>query len=104
MTAGGTLEGLVNETEKNAVKFTVKGSQTEVGSSVNSYEIVWGNIKESNYSLTKVLGTLKVTARPEPSKTKPAASSSASAPVPAPASTRFIPRTAAYPAEGKEME
>ena len=104
LTAGGTLEGLVNETEKNAVKFTVKGSQTEVGSSVNSYEIVWGNIKESNYSLTKVLGTLKVTARPEPSKTKPAASSSASAPVPAPASTRFIPRTAAYPAEGKEME
>ncbi|MDY6283157.1 MAG: MBG domain-containing protein [Erysipelotrichaceae bacterium] len=104
LTAGGTLEGLVNETEKNAVKFTVKGSQTEVGSSVNSYEIVWGNIKESNYSLTKVLGTLKVTARPEPSKPKPAASSSASAPVPAPASTRFIPRTAAYPAEGKGMK
>ncbi|WP_102341893.1 MBG domain-containing protein [Galactobacillus timonensis] len=104
LTAGGTLEGLVNETEKNAVKFTVKGSQTEVGSSVNSYEIVWGNIKESNYSLTKVLGTLKVTARPEPSKPKPAASSSASAPVPAPVSTRFIPRTAAYPAEGKEMK
>ena len=104
LTAGGTLEGLVNETEKNAVKFTVKGSQTEVGSSVNSYEIVWGNIKESNYSLTKVLGTLKVTARPEPSKPKPAASSSASAPVPAPVSTRFIPRTAAYPAEGKGMK
>lgn len=35
---------------------------------------------------------------------KPAASSSASAPVPAPTSTRFIPRTAAYPAEGKEMK
>ncbi len=104
LTAGGKLEGLVNETEKNAVKFTVKGSQTEVGSSVNSYEIVWGNIKESNYSLTKVLGTLKVTARPEPSTPKPAASSSASAPVPAPTSTRFIPRTAAYPAEGKEMK
>ena len=96
LTATGKLEGIV-DADKTLVTLTVKGSQTEVGSSVNDYEINWGNVRKENYSLTESLGTLKVTARPEPSKPKPAASNPASAP----ASTRFIPRTAANPAEGK---
>ena len=96
LTATGKLEGIV-DADKTLVTLTVKGSQTEVGSSVNDYEINWGNVRKENYSLTESLGTLKVTARPEPSKPKPAASN----PAPAPVSTRFIPRTAANPAEGK---
>ena len=101
LTAGGKLEGLVNG---EIVEFKATGSQTEIGTSNNTYTIEWGNTRSGNYKLTESLGILKVTARPEPSKPKPAASSSASAPVPAPVSTRFIPRTAAYPAEGKEMK
>ena len=104
LTASGKVEGLVNG---ETVELTTTGSQTEVGTSTNTYSINWekGTAKQNNYKVTEeALGTLKVTARPEPSKPKPAASSSASAPVPAPASTRFIPRTAAYPAEGKEMK
>lgn len=101
LTAGGKLEGLVND---EIVEFKATGSQTEIGTSNNTYTIEWGNTRSGNYKLTESLGILKVTARPEPSKPKPAASSSASAPVPAPVSTRFIPRTAAYPAEGKEMK
>ena len=104
LTASGKVEGLVNG---ETVELTTTGSQTEVGTSTNTYSINWekGTAKQNNYKVTEeALGTLKVTARPEPSTPKPAASSSASAPVPVPVSTRFIPRTAAYPAEGKEMK
>ena len=100
LTASGKVEGLVNG---ETVELTTTGSQTEVGTSTNTYSINWekGTAKQNNYKVTEeALGTLKVTARPEPSTPKPAASK----PAPAPASTRFIPRTAAYPAEGKEME
>lgn len=38
LTAEGTIEGLVNN---ETVGFTTTGSQTEVGSSTNTYTIVW---------------------------------------------------------------
>ena len=97
LTASGKVEGLVNG---ETVELTTTGSQTDVGTSTNTYSINWekGTAKQNNYKVTEeALGILKVTARPEPSKPKPAASN----PAPAPVSTRFIPRTAANPAEGK---
>ena len=60
LTAPGSITGLVND---ETVTFTVTGSQTDVGSSTNTYSIVWGNVKATNYSLTEELGTLTVTAQ-----------------------------------------
>ena len=60
LTADGRITGLVNG---ETVTFTVTGSQTDVGSSTNTYSIVWGNVKATNYSLTEELGTLNVTAQ-----------------------------------------
>ncbi|MDY6067287.1 MAG: MBG domain-containing protein, partial [Candidatus Faecousia sp.] len=60
LTAPGSISGLVNG---ETVTFTVTGSQTDVGSSTNTYSIVWGNVKATNYSLTEELGTLTVTAQ-----------------------------------------
>lgn len=37
------------------------GSQTEVGESVNTYEIDWGDINSANYTIEENLGTLTVT-------------------------------------------
>ena len=55
-----TITGLVkNET----ATVTVTGSQTEVGSSANTYEITWGTAKQSNYEVNNTLGTLTVTER-----------------------------------------
>ena len=62
LTAGGKIEGVV-ERDKEEVKLNITGSQTEVGSSQNTYKIVWGNAKKSNYEITEVIGTLKVNAR-----------------------------------------
>ena len=40
---------------------TITGSQTQVGSSPNTYSIVWdGTAKQSNYSIKDTLGTLEV--------------------------------------------
>ena len=60
LTAGGKIEGLVKG-ETATLKTT--GSQTEVGSSQNTYEIVWGTAKASNYEITEDIGTLKVNKR-----------------------------------------
>ena len=60
LTADGRITGLVND---ETVTFTVTGSQTDVGSSTNTYSLVWGTAKETNYSLTEKLGTLTVTAQ-----------------------------------------
>lgn len=61
LTAGGEIFGLQNGETVNLV-FT--GSQTQVGSSANTYEVRWtGTAKESNYSLNSdqcVEGTLTV--------------------------------------------
>ena len=62
LTAGGKIEGLVKG-ETATLKTT--GSQTEVGESKNTYEIVWdGTAKEANYKIAEEdIGTLKVNAR-----------------------------------------
>ena len=61
LAAGGSLEGLV---AGETATFTATGSQTEVGSSANTYEIAWdGTARESNYQVvSESLGTLTVTA------------------------------------------
>ena len=59
LTAGGTLSGLVGG---ETATLSTTGSQTEVGSSPNTYELVWdGTAKESNYQVAaQRLGTLTV--------------------------------------------
>jgi uncharacterized repeat protein (TIGR02543 family) len=90
LTAGGRLEGIVDP-EVKLVTFSTTGSQTDPGSSVNGYEIHWGDdVKSSNYSITKQLGTLKVHHRKEKTSNP-----TSSAPAPKPASTNLIPRTSA---------
>ena len=90
LTAGGRLEGIVDP-EVKLVTFSTTGSQTDPGSSVNRYEIHWGDdVKSSNYSITEQLGTLKVHHRKEKTSNP-----TSSAPAPKPASTNLIPRTSA---------
>ena len=61
LTAGGKVEGIVyGET----VEFTTTGSQTEVGTSKNTYELVWKSAKATNYTLAKEsIGELTVKAK-----------------------------------------
>ena len=71
LTAGGSIEGFMTPSfgehagQMETVTFKVTGSQTEVGSSPNTYTITWnGTAKESNYIITEEsesLGTLTVT-------------------------------------------
>ena len=59
LTAEGTISGFVN---KETAIFTTIGSQTEVGSSSNTYSIEWnGTAKSSNYKISETVGTLTVT-------------------------------------------
>lgn len=60
LTAGGTVNNLVKD---EAVVFTITGSQTNVGTSDNTYELNWtGSAKKSNYKHGKdSIGTLTVT-------------------------------------------
>ena len=60
LTAGGTVNNLV---DGETVGFTMTGSQTDVGTSDNTYELNWtGSAKESNYKHGKdSIGTLTVT-------------------------------------------
>ena len=61
LTAGGKVEGIVSD-EK--VEFTTTGSQTEVGTSKNTYEFVWKSAKATNYTLAKEsIGKLTVKAK-----------------------------------------
>ena len=64
LTAGGKIGGLLDGETAN---LKVTGSQTEVGSSKNTYTIEWtGTAKESNYKLeSETVGTLTVTAAPD---------------------------------------
>ena len=69
LTAGGHVNNLVKD---ESVKFTVTGTQTNVGSSDNTYTLEWkGTAKESNYKHGKdSIGKLTVTAKPiDPSDT-----------------------------------
>ena len=60
LTAGGTVNNLVKD---ETVNLTMTGSQTNVGTSDNTYELNWtGSAKESNYTHGKdSIGTLTVT-------------------------------------------
>ena len=63
LTAGGQVNNLV---EGETVNLTMTGSQTNVGSSNNTYTLEWkGTAKESNYKHGKdSIGKLTVTAKP----------------------------------------
>ena len=52
------ITGLVGD---DAVVAKTNGSQTEVGSSANTYLIDWGTVDANNYSIVESLGTLTVT-------------------------------------------
>ena len=59
LTAEGSITGFVN---KETATFTTTGSQTEVGNSKNTYTLTWdGTAKETNYTVSDSVGTLKVT-------------------------------------------
>ena len=64
LTADGSVEGIV---EGETYSFTVTGSQTWVGRSANTYEMVWDTednhytAKQSNYAVSENVGTLTVT-------------------------------------------
>ena len=61
LTAGGKVEGIVSGEE---VIITTTGSQTEVGTSKNTYELVWKSAKATNYTLAKEsIGELTVKAK-----------------------------------------
>ena len=61
LTAGGKVEGIVSG---ETVEFTTTGSQTEVGTSKNTYELVWKSAKATNYILAKEsIGELTVKAK-----------------------------------------
>ena len=61
LTAGGKVEGIVSG---ETVEFTTTGSQTEVGTSKNTYELVWKSAKATNYTLAKEsVGELTVKAK-----------------------------------------
>ena len=58
LTAEGTLTGLVNG---EIATLNVTGTQTNVGTSDNTYTIIWETAKESNYEVSETVGTLTVT-------------------------------------------
>ena len=62
LTAGGKIEGIV---KGETYSFTITGAQTDVGSSDNTYDLMWtGSAKESNYKHGKdSIGTLTVKAK-----------------------------------------
>ena len=61
LTASGKVEGIVSG---ETVEFTTTGSQTEVGTSKNTYELVWKSAKKSNYKLaSETIGELTVKAK-----------------------------------------
>ena len=61
LTAEGKVSGFVNG---EAATLKTTGSQTEVGTSVNGYELVWdGSAKAANYTVEENLGTLTVSAQ-----------------------------------------
>ena len=59
LTAEGSISGLV---EGETVSFITTGTQTEVGTSENTFKLEWtGSAKESNYTIKSVTtGKLKV--------------------------------------------
>ena len=64
LTAPGRVDGLVNG---ETVELRLTGSQTEVGSSDNTYELAWtGSARQANYTVADgEVGKLTVTPAPE---------------------------------------
>ena len=61
LTAEGSITGLVNN---ETVTFQTTGSQTEAGSSDNTYDLTWdGSAQSANYTVSETIGTLTVTAK-----------------------------------------
>ena len=59
LTAGGSIDGIV---EGDVVEVHTTGSQTDVGESKNTYELVWKGARKDNYQFKEeTIGTLKVT-------------------------------------------
>ncbi|MGN0076292.1 MAG: MBG domain-containing protein, partial [Parafannyhessea sp.] len=56
---GAKLEGLV---PGETAKLVATGSQTDAGSSSNTYQIQWGTANADDYQVSESLGTLTVTA------------------------------------------
>lgn len=63
-----SIEGLQGE---DRVTAAATGSQTEVGSSENTYRITWGDVDAANYVIDEHLGTLTVTPAPVPPTPNP---------------------------------
>ena len=62
LTAGGKIEGVV-ERDKKDVKLNITGSQTNAGTSNNTYTIEWGTAKATNYKIDEDIGTLTINPR-----------------------------------------
>ena len=61
LTAKGSISGFVNN---ETATFQTTGTQTDVGSSSNTYTLTWeGTAKESNYTVIENLGALTITPR-----------------------------------------
>ena len=45
----------------DSIKVKITGSQTEVGESDNSYEITWGDVESTDYTVSDTVGKLEVT-------------------------------------------
>lgn len=68
LTAAGSISSLV---AGETVSFAVTGSQTEVGSSTNTYSLAWnGTALRGNYYVVEDLGTLTVTEEEVPPPTE----------------------------------
>lgn len=100
-----SIEGLQGD---DRVTAATTGSQTEVGSSENTYRITWGDVDAANYVIDEHLGTLTVTPAPVPPTPEPTptpnpnpgngttpGNDSTAAPAPAPSSSASAPASAA---------
>ena len=79
-----TIEGLQGE---DRVAAATTGSQTEVGSSENTYRITWGDVDAANYVIDEHLGTLTVMPAPVPPTPEPPTPEPTPTPTPEPAPT-----------------
>ena len=104
LTADGTIKGFVNG---ETATFMITGSQTDVGSSTNTYKIEWnGTAKQSNYTVVENLGTLKVNERSGgggSSSTPTPAPEQTPAPTPAPVIVPPAPAPAPTPAPARRI-
>ena len=98
-----TIEGLQGE---DRVTAATTGSQTEVGSSENTYRIMWGDVDAANYVIDEHLGTLTVAPAPVPPAptptpgdgttpgTAPTPDGTTPAPAPSPSASTLAPAAA----------